>query len=67
MPSRGPVLIPRPKTRAVQEKQRAVRADQRQIVIQVTQNIGSVVGGQVYGVQVDELATQRAEAADNNR
>ncbi len=67
MPSKDPVLIPRPKTRAVQEKQRAVRADRRQIVIQVTQNIGSVAGGQVVGVEVDELTTQAGETADDER
>lgn len=54
MRTRDPILIPRPQTETIRQKQRALR---RQVVINVTQNIGTVSGGMVTGVDVDKLAT----------
>jgi hypothetical protein len=54
MRTKDPILIPRPQTEAIREKQRTLR---RQVIINVTQNIGTVSGGTVTGVDVEELTT----------
>jgi hypothetical protein len=54
MRTKDSILIPRPQTEAIREKQRSMR---HQVIINVTQNIGTVSGGTVTGVDVEKLTT----------
>lgn len=56
MPAAEAILIPRPRTRAVRERQESARRERQQTIINVYQNIGSVQGGQVTGASVGQIS-----------
>ena len=50
LPTTEAVLFPQTQHRQVHERQAAARRERQQTIINVYQNIGSVIGGQVTGV-----------------
>jgi hypothetical protein len=50
MPAADAVIFPRPRSKEIRNKQEAVRSKRQQTIINVYQNIGTVLGGQVTGV-----------------
>ena len=52
------VLFPRPRNPQVAEQQNAARQARQVTIINVTQNIGSVQGGEVVGVSAGGIGTQ---------
>jgi len=61
------VLFPRPKKPQVEEQQNAARQAREVTIINVTQNIGRVQGGEVAGVSAEEIGThKRTGKSDDN-
>ena len=55
MPTPEAVLFPKPKQAGVRERQAAARRERMQTIINVSQNIGTVQGGQVVGVSAGQI------------
>jgi len=54
VPAREAVLLPQPEQRALRERQQNARSERQQTIINVYQNIVSVVGGTVVGAIDDD-------------
>jgi hypothetical protein len=61
------VLFPRPKKPQVAEQQNAARQARQVTIVNVTQNIGSVQGGQVTGVTAESIGSEKADGDGEKR